>query len=217
MRSLVIFLVSVLSAPAFAYYTFQDTGSLLAPGQYAVGGELQFRTSDDSGVNILGRFDGGWRDDLNYRAIVGFGDTDFQAGGFVKWVPIPDYDNQPAIGLSVGGLLATYESNTEFSLRLYPFISKQFDVEVGQLTPYASLPLGLRTYDGDSDNTTQLILGTKYVHPEMKGAHYFAEIGFDLDDAFSYFSVGATFPLNEDNLIDLWPDQQAEPQEEVLE
>lgn len=200
----------IFSGQSFAYYTFQETGDLLAPGRYAVGGELQFQTSKRSGVNILGRFDGAISDEMNYRGFVGLGDVDFQAGGYVKWVPFPDFEKQPAIGITLGGLVASYTvpqkgSNTEFSLRATPFISKSFDAELGQFTPYAALPVGARTYDGDSDGTLQLIVGNRFIHPEMLGAHFFGEVGFDFDNTFGFISVGATFPLNEDNLIELWP------------
>lgn len=200
-----VFLITVSQAQA--YYTFQDTGSLLAPGEKAVGGELQFKTSDNSGTNILGRYDGGWKDDFNYRFLVGLGKIDFQAGAFVKWVPFPDHDKQPAIGVSFGGLLASFDNDTEFAFRAIPFASKEFEVEFGQLTPYAAFPLGIRTYDGEEDSTAQFVLGSKYVHPDQPGAHYFAEFGIDIDDAFSYISFGATFPLNENNRIDIWDEE----------
>jgi hypothetical protein len=204
MKALLVLLV-FFPLHAFSYYTFQDTGDLLQPGKYAVGTELQFITEDDSGVNILGRFDGGWRDGWNYRAIVGLGEVDFQVGGFVKWVPIPDHGKQPAIGISAGGLLASYADDTEISARVYPFISKDFMIESGKLTPYATLPLGVRTFDGDSSSTAQAILGGRFNANEMKGADFFAEVGLDLDDAPTFFGIGATFPLNDENLIDLWP------------
>jgi hypothetical protein len=38
----------------------------------------------------------------------------------------------------------------------------------------------------------------------MPGAHYFAEIGLDLDDTFTFLSIGVSFPLNEDKRIDIW-------------
>lgn len=195
---------------ANAFYTFQETGDLLAPDRYAVGTELQFRTSNGSGVNILGRVDGGFSDEWNYRGFIGLGDTDFQVGGHLKWVPFPDFEKQPAIGVTFGGHIASYAvgdrgSKTEFALRTMPFISKSYEAEVGQFTPYASLPLGLRTYDEETDATVQLALGTRFIHPEMLGAHYFAEVGFNLDNVFAYISVGANFPLNDEYLIDLWP------------
>lgn len=208
----VLFVAAILlnGANAYSYYTFQDTGDLLAPDRYAVGAELQFRTSNGSGTNLTGRFDGGLNDEWNYRVYAGLGDVDFHAGGYFKWVPIPDYQSQPAMGITFGGLLATYSagnsgSKTEFAFRTNPFISKSYEASFGQLTPYAALPIGLSTYDGDTDATLQLALGSRLIHEEMLGAHYFGEVGFNLDNAFAYISVGVTMPLNEEYLIDLWP------------
>ena len=207
MKKLISFLLLILIPQSgFAYYTFQDTGDLLAPGEYAPGVELQFRTTNGSGNNIIGRWDGGWKDDLNWRGFVGLGKVDFQAGGLVKWVPIPDHDKQPAIGISFGGLIATYESDTELAARFNPFVSKTIEVDFGQLTPYTALPIGFRTYDDESNSTVQWTLGSRFIHPDMPGSHFFAEIGLDLDDAFTYLSVGATFPLNADYRIDIWGD-----------
>lgn len=195
----------LFSTQSMAYYTFQDTGELLRPGQSSVGGELQFVTSEPSGINVIGRFDGGWKDDLNYRVLAGVGVVDFEAGGYVKWVPIPDHLNQPAFGLNVGGLIASYSSNTELALRVSPFISKAYNIEFGKIIPYAALPLGLTTYDNKSGSSAQFIIGSQFVHPEMAGAQYYAELGMDIDDSPSYFGIGAMFPLNDNNLIDLWP------------
>ena len=205
LKSLFIALICSPSV-SLGFYTFQDTGKLLEPGENSPGVELQLKTSEGSGANVLGRWDGGWREDMNWRGFVGVGKIDFQAGGQVKWVPIPDHDKQPAIGLSFGGLLASYSSNTEVSLRFSPFLSKSFEVDFGELTPYSALPIGLRTYDGDSNSTTQLVLGTQFIHPEMPGSHFYTELGLDIDDAFTYISFGASFPLNADNRIDIWGD-----------
>lgn len=197
--------ITFYALPGFSYYTFQDTGDLLAPDRYAVGAELQFRTSKGSGTNLMGRFEGSIDDEWNYRGYVGLGDVDVVVGGHAKWVPIPDYENQPAMGVTMGGLIASYESDTEFSARVTPFTSKSFEASFGQLTPYAALPVGVRTFDGETDSTLQLTLGSRFIHPEMLGAHYFGEVGFDLNNTFGYISFGATFPLNEENLIELWP------------
>jgi hypothetical protein len=183
---------------AQAHYSFQDSGELLAKGRYAVGSELQFVTSGDNGANALVKFDGGFADELNYRFIVGAGNTDFQLNALVKWVPIPDIDNQPAFGLSAGVMYARYSDENELSLRFTPFTSKKFEVSFGTLTPYAALPFAIRTYDSDTDLPVILAIGSKYSHPDVIGTEFTAEIGFDIDKAFNYFSVGAIFPLDED-------------------
>lgn len=194
-----VLIALMASAPALAHYSVQDTGELLEPGRYAVGTELQFVTSGDDGANILGKFDAGFSDSFNFRGIVGTGDTDFQLQALVKWVPIPDFEKQPAFGVLAGPLYARYSGENELSLRVVPFVSKKFEVEFGTLTPYAALPFAIRTYDSDTDAPFQFALGTKYSHPDLKGADFTAEIGFDIDKAYNYISFGAIFPLSESN------------------
>lgn len=195
--------VITASISSHAFYTFQDTGDLLAPGRYALGGELQMVTSGDSGVNAVGKFDGGINDSLNYRAVVGFGNVNYQMQALIKWVPIPDVDSQPAIGLTTGLLYANYDiegsngDDNEFSVRFIPFLSKKFDSAVGPFTPYVAAPLAIRTFDGDSDVPVSLAIGTKYSHIDLKGVEFTAEAGFNVDDAYNYISIGAIFPFDD--------------------
>lgn len=195
----------ILSSPAFAFYTFQDSGDLLAPGRYATATEVQFLTSRDSGANFVGKIDGGLNDEFNFRATIGTGNTDFQIQGLLKWVPIPDYENQPAIGVTTGFLWARYESRAsrdetenEFSVRVIPFLSKKFETEnMGAITPYVALPFAIRDYGSESDVPFNLALGTKYAHPDVQGVAFTAELGFDIDESFDYVSIGAIFSMDE--------------------
>jgi hypothetical protein len=197
----------VFQQAAQAYYTVQDTGELLQPNRYAAGAELQFLTSPESGANFLGRFDGAFDDEFNYRGYVGFGKIDFQAGGQVKWVPFPDIDSQPAVGFVAGALIANYEDHAEFTIRAYPLVSKKFETEAQHIfVPYAALPIAYRNYNSETDSPLQFVVGSKYVHPEYKGVEGYAELGLKLDDSVAYISVGANFPMNEDNKFDLQPE-----------
>lgn len=186
---------------AWAFYSVMDTGDLLDPGHYRVGAETQFITNEDSGVNLVSRFDMGLNEDSNLRAELGFGTTDLHLGAFYKWIPIPDYEQQPAIGFSSGVVFAQYSGHTELSLRFHPIVSKGFEVEFGKITPYASLPFGLRSYDDDTDVPVQLALGSDLYFSQLDLWHFKAEIGFDLSEAFTYISFGATLDFDEENGI----------------
>ncbi len=195
---------TTLSSSAFAFYTFQDTGDMLAAGRYATVTELQFVTSRDSGVNFVGKLDGGLNDEFNFRAVIGTGNTDFQIQGLLKWVPIPDYENQPAIGLTTGFLWARYDSRAsrdetenEFSVRVIPFVSKKFETDIGLITPYVALPFAIRDYGSESDVPFHLALGSKYSHSDIAGVTFTAEVGLDIDDSFDYVSIGAIFSMDE--------------------
>ena len=119
---LTLFTVAVISAsPSWAYYTLQDTGELLKPNQMRFSGDLEFVTHGPTGVDVDGRFDHGLTDELNLRAEIGTGATNVLAGAYLKWVPFPDYDKQPAIGVSVGGQYAHYSGANETTFRVIPF------------------------------------------------------------------------------------------------
>ena len=199
--STIVLAALTLSQNSWAYYSTMDTGDLIAPNKYRVGAETQFITDEDSGVNIIGRFDKGFNDEMNFKAELGFGTTDFHLGGYVKWIPIPDYENQPAIGVTSGLLFAQYDSETEISIRIHPMISKGFDVEFGRLTPYASAPTGLRTFDGDTDIPLQVNFGSDVYFQELQYWHFKAEVGFDVSEAFTYISFGASLDFDEENGI----------------
>jgi hypothetical protein len=200
--SFVLLLAALGFSPSsWAFYSTMDTGDLLEVGKYRLGAESQFITNEDTGVNGIARFDFGFNEEANVRAELGFGTTDIHIGGYFKWVPIPDYENQPAIGLTTGLLFAQYEGETELSLRLHPIISKGFAVDFGKITPYASLPIGLRTYDHDTDVPVQLTLGSDLFFQEINLWHFKGEVGFDVSKAFTYLSIGASLDFDEENGI----------------
>ncbi len=195
-----IALAAVLSsaAPALAYYTVQDTGDLLKPKEMRFGAEAQFIThGDTTGVNAIGRFDRGLNSDMNLRFEVGAGTTDMVAAAYVKWVPFPDFEKQPAVGFTVGGQYAHYNSHSEVALRVIPFASKAFETDIGMLTPYAALPFAFASYNGDNFVPVQLVLGSRYRSPDVKQCDFTAELGFDIHQSPNSITIGAIFPAFE--------------------
>ncbi len=190
-----------LGQPAHAYYSTLDNGNMLKPGHYRMLGEVQFVTEGDSGMNLSARLDGAINEEMGWRGQFGFGTTDFFGGGFVKWVPIPDIDRQPAVGLLGGVLYARHSRVDQLSLRVHPFISKAFVVEFGEFTPYAALPFGLRNTEDDTELTIQLALGSEFKPNAWKHIGLFAEIAFDVREAFPYFSLAASLEWDEENGI----------------
>lgn len=190
-------------AQAHAYYSTMDTGDLLERDNYKLGIETQFITDSPSGMNVVGRFDSFFSSDSNVRAIMGFGSTDFQLGGYYKWVPIPDIDNQPAIGLLAGVLYATDQGINELSLRFHPLISKKYGLEMGgDITPYASIPFGIRSVDGTTDVPVQFEMGAQLKTAKFEKVLFVGEVGFDISKAFTYISIGATLQFDEYNGIE---------------
>ncbi len=197
-----LFFSMALSAPLWAYNTTLDTGRLLQEGHYKLGLESQFVTSGDDGINVAGRFDGPINDELNWRAQAGVGTTDGFLGGYIKWIPYPDLEKQPAVGLIAGVQYARFSGLDELALRAHPLVSKQFNLDLGEVTPYASLPIGLRSLDGETDLTVQFALGSEFRPQAWEKIRLMAELAFDVRKSFSYFVVGASLEFDEENGIE---------------
>jgi hypothetical protein len=186
--------------PGHTFYSVHETGELLKPEEIQLGGEVQFVTNRDEGVNLIGRADKGFRDDMQFRLFAGSGTTDAQLGALLKWVPFPDTETQPAVGFDFGFHWAHYDSNNELALRAIPFVSKKFVTETaGDFSPFAALPLALRNYDDDqggddAEFPVGLVLGSRYHHKDFEFCDFSAELGFNLAKSPAYFSVNLIFP-----------------------
>ncbi len=190
--------VMMASSPAKAYFSTIDNGDLVAPGAYQVSLEPQLIFNQYDGFNAIGRFDTGIDHQSSARALLGVGKVDFQIGGFYKIVPFPDTATQPAIGADMGVIVARVGGETETSLRFHPLTSKRFETEVGDLTPYASLPIGV-TWRSGNDTTipVQIVGGTEFrtlAHPNLS---YFAELGVNLNKSFSYLSAAIAYRFDD--------------------
>lgn len=191
-------LLSLLISPSsFAFLTVQESNDIAAVGKYKLGIEPQIKTSNGNGANFTGFFDAAINEEASVRVHLGTGDTDFYTGGSIKWVPVPDYGKQPAIGGKVGVTYWREQSQNFFTYRFDPLVSKKFESEVGAFTPYASLPMMLTTGDGTTVTGFQLAAGTEYTHPKADNMTFGGEIGLNLKDSFSYISGFVTIYIDE--------------------
>lgn len=183
---------------ANAYYSVMDTGEIMAPGRYKLTPELQFIT-DYGNANAGANFDIGLNDESGLRAQVGAGDTDFYLGGFYKYMPYPDVDNQPAIGFNAGVVYARDEDASDFTVRFEPIVSKKFEGDWGSVTPYGSIPIGFQhrsaaQYVDDHNNITiQVAAGAQVDVKQIPDWGFLAEVGIDLNKTFNYLSFGAAW------------------------
>lgn len=189
--------------PCFAYYETLQTGEVLNADQYNVGLNTQFITDHDSGVNFSGRVETGYNEEFGLGAHLGFGTTDFVAGAYVKWVPIPDYEEQPAIGLTAGLLFARIDGYNEVSVRANPFVGKRYQTDHGNFSPYASVPIGIRSFNGETTFPIQLALGTEFEPVQFEHIRFMGEIGFNIHKAFTYITLGAVFEIDDENGLQL--------------
>lgn len=184
---------------AHAYFATIDTGDLIAPGKFQASVEPQLILNKYDGFNLVGRFDTGINDSSSVRGILGFGKVDFQLGGMYKYIPFPDLPSQPAIGFETGALLARVDGKTEFSLRFHPLVSKKFETEIGDLTPYGSLPFGVTSRSGeDTFVPLQFEVGAELRPLNMPNLSFFAELGINISNSFSYLSAAVAWRFDVD-------------------
>lgn len=194
-------LILISSSPAFGYYSVLNTGDILPEGKYTATGETQF-LMDPGGINLGAKFDSGINESTGFRADLGFGKTDLSLGAFVKYIPYPDVEGQPAVGLNSGIIYATDAGINVFTVRFEPLVSKKFETSFGHLVPYASVPVGLAhrskriNNEDKNDLAIQIVGGTEIKHRQLNGVKFMAEVGIDIDNAFSYVSLAGVFDFD---------------------
>ena len=189
-------LLVLISTPSQAYLTVGESTELPKQGQYRVGAEPQI-VFNNGGFNFSGFADTAITSDSSIRAHLGIGDTSFEAAASYKWIPIPDYGNQPGIGGKVEASYANKSGGNWTALRFMPLISKNFDTQYGQVTPYGSIPLDLIGTPSTTQSAVQLVGGCEYRSPDYSKWMFSAELGLNLNNAFSYVSGNVTYYLDE--------------------
>lgn len=199
MRSLFTLLFTIiLASPSFAFFSLMDTSELKQQGDYRVLGEGQVLFDAPEGFNLNGRFATGLDDESELQFEAGVGSVDYYLGAFWKWIPIPDTEDQPGVGLRAGITFADFNGLSTYGFNVTPMISKEFDTNFGDFTPYSGLAIGLQNNVNDTYFSMQLALGVQWSPNEwdfrdLKDFNFLLEYGLDVDDAFSYLSFGASY------------------------
>ncbi len=187
----------LLGSAAQAFFETGESAEITPTGFYKVGIMPQIRLSDGSGMNVGGFFDSGLTEDKSVRVTLGAGETDFYTGGSFKWVPVPDYKNQPAIGAKLEAIYARKSSDSLVSFRVQPLLSKKFDTDQGLFTPYAGFPISITTWRSNTDTQVNLVGGTEFSTPQYKNMEFGAELGINGNKSFTYISGYITVLLDE--------------------
>jgi hypothetical protein len=195
-----------MSSGAWAYYDVMDTGEVMQDGKYKVTADSQLLTSR-GGINLGGIFDMGFQQEFGLRAIVGVGTTDYNFGALFKWTPVPDTDNQPAVGFNLGLLYAKIDDDKDMTLRFEPLVSKKFNLERVVLTPYASLPISMRNRTSPVEDSStaigwQAVGGSQLKIEQWQNIQFMAEVGVDLgSNAYSHISAGAIWYFDNNGFV----------------
>ncbi|MEN0058813.1 MAG: hypothetical protein AAGB31_08255 [Bdellovibrio sp.] len=184
-----------LSSSAHAYLSIAESGEVLSNGKYQLGLEPQLLTNKGGGANVNVFFDTPVNEATSARITMGGGAVDFNAFASVKWVPFPDVDNQPAIGLRVGAGVARDESENILQLQAAPILSRKFQIEQGLMVPYLAVPFTYLNMEDDNVIASNLVLGTEFHAAKWDYMKFGAEVGVDLNKSYSYISAFITFPF----------------------
>lgn len=188
---LLSFSVLALSLPSHAYLTTLESGRI--PGPFEAGILPQIRLSDGAGFNIAGVVDSGIDQETSVRAVIGGGKNEFFTSVAYKWIPIPDFDSQPAIGAKFEGVYLRDQGENTLGIRAHPLVSKDFETDFGKITPFASIPLGWFTGKDTSFVATQIVAGSEWTPPDYPQWNLAAELGINASRAFSYIAAVATY------------------------
>lgn len=191
--------LSLLAAPAHAYLAIGESADVTPAGTLKLGIEPQIRLSEGSGANVSVFIDGGLREDMSYRALLGAGETDLVIAGSFKWVPFPDFERQPAIGFRGDINFGREQEETFTAVRIAPIISKQMQTDYVLFTPYAALPVGMQGARSKTDTIAQLAIGSDIRIDDTPNFLFNVELGSNINRAFSYLSFNFTYLMNENH------------------
>lgn len=184
-----------LSTHAHGYLSIAESGEVLQQGKYQVGLEPQFLTNKGGGANFNVFFDTPINESTSARINMGAGAVDFNAFASVKWIPIPDVDNQPAMGLRAGAGIARDEDENLIQLQLAPLLSKRFDTDYGLSVPYLAVPFTFLNTKEENYVASNLTLGSEFHYVDWKEVVLGGEVSVDLNKSYSYISIFVTFPF----------------------
>ena len=186
-----------MALQAQAFMTVQESNEVTPMGKHKLGAEPQIRTSNGSDPSFTGFFDAPINEEMSARVLLGSGDTDFYTGASFKWVPVPDYGNQPSVGMKVGAYFWRESSESFTTFRVDPIVSKRFETEIGDFTPYGALPVMFNSGKDYNKTGIQIAGGSEYFHKEADNMTFGLEVGVDTKDSFSYISGYVTIYLDD--------------------
>ncbi len=194
MKKILLALAATLFvSSSFAYLTVNETAEIMPENFYKVGVAPQLIISDGGGFNLGVFADMHLFDDTDGRITLGGGKTDFWTQASLKWVPFPDVDKQPAMGLRGAVGYARDEDFNFVSLQVTPIISKKADTRYGNMIPYAALPITYISTKDTSYTATQFTLGAEWF-PQVD-RHIGAELNLNMNKSVSSISVYFGFPF----------------------
>lgn len=170
--------------------SLMTTGDILQKNQVQGLGYLEFWR----GTNANARLSVGINEELQGDFEVGSGDIDFMTSANLKWVPFPDYERQPALGIRGGLTYIDTDRYSQTSVVATPFASKAFESPHGKFAPYAGVPLAVNSNSDDTFFTARMIVGLEWTPINMSNFHVIGEGGLKISNkSFGSVNIGAAY------------------------
>lgn len=196
-QHLILFLLFFTSAISHGFMTVAETANIIPTNTYRVGFEPQVLTNQGGGINATVFLDRGVNESTMGRVYLGAGAQDFTTGASVKYIPFPDVDQQPAMGIRGGARYTRNEGLNFLSVEVAPLLSKKISTEKGDFHPYVAVPFNYNITKEKNFVSSQMVFGNEWNVPEMDRTTVGAELGFSLSDSYSYISAYISYPLEQ--------------------
>ena len=179
------------------YLSLGESGEILPESTFQFGVAPQVITNGDGGFNIAVFLDAAWTDSLSSRFMLGAGEVDFYISGSAKYIPFPDVDRQPAIGLKLSLWYARDGAANINTLQLAPMVSKKYQTSHGLFVPYAAYGISNYSVAGNSKTGDQFFIGSDWKNPDFDNINLTGEVAMSLKDSTSSVSVFVSVPFDD--------------------
>lgn len=189
-----IFSLVVTSHCMAGYYSTLETAEIVNEGDYKVNASAYW----NEGFGFAGYFEAPFSSNSSWRAGLGKGKGYLHIDGGWKWIPIPDYEKQPAIGSIFGISYLYYSADPSGSLLVlsaHPIISKKITISSIEIVPYTGLFLGVALGRGNG-----LSIPVRWtIGSEISSPHYLEnwsmilELSLRLRHTANVFSIGVSY------------------------
>ena len=116
-----------------------------------------------------------------------------------KWIPIPDYEKQPAIGGLFGLSYIRYSSDSSssgFATYVHPLISKKITFSSGTLIGYTGLLVGVLFREGmDTIYPIRWAVGSEMSFDQLEKWSFILELDLRLRHTYNAISFGVSYTI----------------------
>lgn len=184
--------IAHFSLTSQAFQDINESAELVTGDQYQFGISPQLA----SGGHIGFFLDAPINESTSSRFMLSTGDIDFNFFASAKYVPFPDIDRQPAMGIRGGiGFARENRSNIPY-IEVAPLVSKKTSTQWGPMTPYIAVPFHYNITKDDNYFSSSMAFGVELNSEKYQGVRFGGELGLSLSQTESYISGFVTFPFD---------------------